>query len=71
DFEIHYSQGTSTSLMGLVGYTSSLDIDMIRSLDVVDKVIRIQEPYTKVNRKFHPEDTIVSVGNLKFGGGNF
>lgn len=71
DFEIHYSQGTSTSLMGLVGDTSSLDIDMIRSLDVVDKVIRIKEPYTKVNRKFHPEDTIVSVGNLKFGGGNF
>ncbi len=33
--------------------------------------MRVQEPYKKANRKFHPEDTVVSVGNAKIGGGNF
>lgn len=71
DLEIHYSQGESTTLMGLIGDTSQLDIDMIRSLDIVSNAIRIQEPYKMVNRKFFPEDTVVDVGGLKFGGGNF
>lgn len=71
DFEIHYSQGTSTTLMGLVGDTSSLDIDMIRALDVVEEAIRIQEPYKLANRKFHPEDTVVDVAGVKFGDGSF
>ena len=64
DFEIHYSQGTSTTLMGLVGDTSSLDIDMIRALDVVEEAIRIQESYKLANRKFHPKDTVVDVAGL-------
>lgn len=71
DFEIHYSHGTSTTLMGLIGDTSSLDIDMIRSLDVVEKAIRIQEPYKRANRKIHPNNTIVDVSGMKFGDGNF
>ena len=71
DLEIHYSTGSSTSLMGLIGDTSSLDPEMIRSLDVVEKVLRIQDPYKRANRKFHPEDTIVNVGGIKIGGGNF
>lgn len=71
DFEIHYSQGTSTTLMGLVGDTSSLDIDMIRALDVVEEAIRIQEPYKLASRKFHPQDTVVDVSGVKFGGGDF
>lgn len=71
NLEIHYSQGTSTTLMGLIGDTSSLDIDMIKSLNVVANAIRIQEPYKRASRKFHPENSIVDVGGIKFGNGDF
>ena len=59
DLEIHYSQGTSTTLIGLVGDTSELDLDVIKSLDIVQNAIRIQDPYKIANRKFHSEDTVV------------
>ena len=71
DLEIHYSQGTSTTLIGLVGDTSELDLDVIKSLDIVQNAIRIQDPYKIANRKFHSEDTVVDVGGFKVGGGNF
>ena len=71
NLEIHYSQGTSTTLIGLVGDTSELDLDVIKSLDIVQNAIRIQDPYKIANRKFHSEDTVVDVGGFKVGGGNF
>ncbi len=71
DLEIHYSQGKSTSLMGLIGDTSSLDIDMVRALNVVSNAIRIQEPYKRVSRKLKPTNTIVDVSGVKFGDGSF
>lgn len=70
--DIHLSQGASQTLLGLVGDTSAIDIDLIRGLDIVEEVKRIQEPYKNANRKFHPSDTIVTLLNgTKFGGGNF
>ena len=68
---IHTSIGEAHTILGLVGDTSQLDIDLIAALDIVEDVKRVQEPYKKANRKFHPEDTVVSVGNAKIGGGNF
>ncbi len=68
---IHESQGDHKLILGLVGDTSAIDIDLIKSLDIVEQVKRIQEPYKKANRKFHPEDTVVDVGGVKIGGGNF
>ena len=65
------SVGSNSTVLGLVGDTSKIDIDLVRSLDIVEDVKRIQEPYKCVNRKFHPDDTIVSVGGVKFGGDNF
>ncbi|MCE2604035.1 hypothetical protein LH384_33650, partial [Pseudomonas aeruginosa] len=47
------------------------DIDLINALDIVETVKRVQEPYKNVNRKFHPQDTIVDVAGAKIGGGNF
>ena len=47
-----------------------LDIDLISALDIVEDVKRVQEPYKNANRKFHPEDTVVQVGNTQIGGGN-
>ena len=69
--EIDVSRGSHSTVLGLIGDTSKIDIDLVRSLDIVEDVKRIQEPYKCVNRKFHPEDTIVDVCGIKFGGNNF
>lgn len=69
--DIHESQGTTTTVLGLVGDTLSLDIDQISSFEVVEEVRRIQEPYKKANRKIHPEDSIIETNGLSIGGGNF
>jgi 3-deoxy-7-phosphoheptulonate synthase len=66
---IHTSIGESHTILGLVGDTSTLDIDLIAALDIVEDVKRVQEPYKNANRKFHPEDTVVQVGNTQIGGG--
>ena len=67
--QIHTSVGMSHIILGLVGDTSTLDIDLIAALDIVEDVKRIQEPYKNANRKFHPEDTVIPVGNTQVGGG--
>lgn len=67
----HVSRGDNRTIVGLIGDTSKVDIDLLRSLDIVEGVTRIQEPYKNANRKFHPDDTIVDVGGHKFGGGHF
>lgn len=68
--QLHTSVGTSHMILGLVGDTSRLDIDLISALDIVQDVKRIGEPYKNANRKFHPDDTVVRVGNTQIGGGN-
>ena len=69
--EVHISKGENMTVIGLIGDTSKVDIDLIRSLDVVEDVKRIQEPFKNANRKFHPQDTVVDIGGVKIGGGNF
>ena len=49
----------------------SVDMDLIESLSIVDSVKRVTEPFKCCNRKFHPDDMIVQVGDVKIGGGNF
>ena len=69
--DIHQSQGQHSMLLGLVGDTSAVDIDMLSAMDIIETVKRIQEPYKNANRKFHPKDTVMEVGGAKIGGGNF
>lgn len=69
--DIHYSKGETSTVLGVIGDTSKVDIDLLRSLDIVENVTRIQEPYKKANRKFHPEDTIIDVGGNLIGGNHF
>jgi len=57
-------------VLGLIGDTSKIDIDLISALDIVDTVKRVQEPYKNANRKFHPEDTVIKVRDTQIGGGN-
>jgi len=69
--EVDLSVGSHSTILGLIGDTSKVDIDLINALDIVESVKRIQEPFKCANRKFHPDDTIVKVGDAVFGGGNF
>ena len=68
---IHPVEGAHYNILGLIGDTASLDSRQIESLDFVDKVTRIQEPFKKANRKFHPEDSVINVGGALIGGGHF
>jgi 3-deoxy-7-phosphoheptulonate synthase len=68
---VHESRGEHSTVLGLVGDTSRVDIDLISSLDIVEQVQRVQEPYKNANRKFHPLDTVIEVGGHKIGGDNF
>lgn len=68
---IHESEGQNTRLLGLIGDTSVVDLRHIMANDIVENVKRIQEPYKKANRKFHPEDSVIEVGGVKIGGGHF
>lgn len=69
NISIHTSIGDSHMILGLVGDTSKLDADLISALDIVESVKRVQEPYKNANRKFHPEETVIKVGNTQIGGG--
>jgi len=68
--DVHTTVGASQTILGLVGDTTHLDIDLISALDIVEEVKRVQEPYKNANRKFHPQDTVVKVGDTLIGGGN-
>lgn len=70
--DIHFTYGKNQTVMGLLGDTSLVDIDLISALDIVEDVKRIQEPYKNANRKFHTDDTVIELsGGVKIGGGNF
>ena len=70
-FDLHISKGQHQTIIGLIGDTSRVDMDLIGSLDIVESVKRIQEPFKSANRKFHEEDSVVDCGGVKIGGGHF
>ena len=61
-FELHISRGQNHTIIGLVGDTSRVDMDLIASLDIVDAVKRIQEPFKSANLKFHEDDSVIYCG---------
>lgn len=69
--DVHVSEGTEVTILGLIGDTSRIDTELLASLEMVSSVKRVSEPFKQANRKFHPNDTIVSVGDVKIGGGHF
>ena len=68
---IHESVGEATHILGLIGDTTSIAESWLRASPVVEDLRRVSEPYKKANRKFHPEDTVVTVGKTRIGGGHF
>lgn len=68
----HVSRGENETVIGLVGDTTKIDPFLLESMDIVQRVQRISEPFKKANRKFHPADTVIDLGGgVKIGGGNF
>ena len=71
NLDVHVSNGQNVTVLGLVGDTSRVDMELVGSLDIVETVKRVSEPYKQANRKFHPGDSIIEAGNVKIGGGHF
>lgn len=71
NLDVHLSEGKEVTILGLIGDTSRVDMELLGSLDIVESVKRVSEPFKQVNRKFHPLDTVVQIGDAKVGGGNF
>ena len=71
DVKVNEWVGTQSTVLGLIGDTSAIDIEYISAQDIVESVKRVQEPYKKANRKFHPDDTVITLpGGQKIGDGS-
>lgn len=71
NLDVHVSEGQQVTVLGLIGDTTRVDIELLSSLEIVQSVKRVSEPFKQANKKFHPNDTVVQAGNAKFGGGHF
>ena len=71
NLDVHISQGQEVTILGLIGDTSRVDMDLLKSLEIVETVKRVSEPFKQANRKFHPQDSVVEAGGTKIGGGYF
>ncbi len=69
--QCHVSKGEFHTIIGLIGDVSKVDIEMLESLSIIERVTRISDPFKKANRKFHEEPTVVDVAGRRFGGGHF
>lgn len=67
-FTIHDSIGENQEVLGIVGDTSILDPEDFMVNEWVDKAMRVQEPFKRANRMFHPDDSIIDVSGVKVGG---
>ncbi len=66
--QVDISKGVRKTILGLVGNTAVIDRDQLLGYEYVDDVIRVEEPYKRASRAFHPEDTVITVGNTTIGG---
>ena len=71
NLDVHISEGAEVTVLGLIGDTSRVDMELLNSLEIVESVKRVSEPFKQANRKFHPKDTIVEIGNVRIGRGYF
>ena len=69
--QVHAYPCNDVTILGLIGNTDPIDIRLLASMEIVDRIQRVSEPFKQVNRKFHPTDTVVTVGSVKIGGGHF
>ena len=66
----HITEGMHQTIVGLVGDTAKIDIDLLQQMEIIETVKRVQEPFKNANRKFHPLDTVIPVKDAAIGGGS-
>ncbi len=72
NLDVHVSEGKEVTILGLIGDTSRVDMELLSSLEIVQSVKRVSEPFKQVNRKFHPKDSVIRINDqVSIGGGNF
>ena len=71
NLDVHVSEGAHVTVLGLIGDTSRVDMELLSSLEIVDSVKRVSEPFKQANRKFHPNNSVIQVGDVKIGDGYF
>lgn len=71
DLQVNTWIGTQSTVLGLIGDTTVIDSEYVAAQDFVESVKRVQEPYKKANRKFHPDPTVITLpGGQKIGDGS-
>lgn len=71
DVKVNKWDGVLSTVLGLIGDTTKIDIEYIDAQDIVENVKRVQEPYKKANRKFHPDNTVIKINdNVTIGDGS-
>ena len=71
NLDVHVSEGQEITVLGLIGDTSRVDMELLSSLEIVETVKRVSEPFKQANRKFHPIDSVIDCSGVKIGGGHF
>ena len=71
NLDVHISKGAEMTVLGLIGDTSRVDMELLSSLEIVSSVKRVSEPFKQANRKFHPNDSIINAGDVRIGRGYF
>lgn len=69
--DVHISEGSTHTIIGLIGDTSKIDIELLEAIEIIETVKRISDPFKSANRKFHPDDTVINIGGIQIGGGSF
>ena len=69
--KVHVSEGEYQCILGLIGDTSKVDINLLEGLSIIESVKRITEPFKNANRKFHADDSVIDISGDKIGGGHF
>jgi 3-deoxy-7-phosphoheptulonate synthase len=65
--DVHRSSGATRTVLGVVG-TGKVDPALIEILDGVHEVVRITAPYKLASRTFKPEDTVITLDDVRIGG---
>ncbi|MDL2237800.1 3-deoxy-7-phosphoheptulonate synthase [Christensenellaceae bacterium OttesenSCG-928-K19] len=68
--QVQVNDGVECTVLGVLGDTYTIDKETFSMMPGVERVVSVQEPYKKANRKFHPDNTVIQAGNVKIGGGN-
>ena len=69
--EVHTYPGKDATILGMIGDISRVDTALLQSMEIVEAVRQVSDPFKQANRKFHPQDTVVDIGGVQIGGGHF